>query len=153
MTGGRLLRVKNYVGNQSFMLTYGDGVADIDLRELVKVHRKSKKLATLTAVLHSDRFGVLDIEENSVKKFLEKPRGEGNRINAGFFVLEPEIFKSLTKGDATVWEREPLQTLAAKDQLGVYKHNGFWKCMDTLRDKLELDRMIGQGDAPWMSWR
>lgn len=149
MTGGRLKRIKKYIGNETFMMTYGDGVADIDIAKLVSMHKKNKKLATLTAVQSAGRFGVLDIQKDSVKRFLEKPKGENSRINAGFFVLEPEVFKYIRKGDDTIWERNPLESLAKDQQLGVYKHNGFWKCMDTLRDKIELEEMIDNQDAPW----
>ncbi|MBU1043321.1 MAG: glucose-1-phosphate cytidylyltransferase [Candidatus Omnitrophica bacterium] len=149
MTGGRLKRIKKYIGNETFMMTYGDGVADIDIAKLVSMHKKNKKLATLTAVQSAGRFGVLDIQKDSVNRFLEKPKGENSRINAGFFVLEPEVFKYIRKGDDTIWERNPLESLAKDQQLGVYKHNGFWKCMDTLRDKIELEEMIDNQDAPW----
>ena len=152
MTGGRIKRIQKYIGKETFMLTYGDGVADIDIDKLLKTHKRNKKLATLTGVLTAGRFGVLDIQKDSVKSFMEKPKGEGNRINGGFFVLEPEIFNYIKKGDAAIWEREPLQKLAADGQLDVYKHNGFWKCMDTLRDKLELDHLLEQGEAPWKTW-
>lgn len=153
MTGGRLKRVKKYIGNETFMMTYGDGLADIDIGKLVSMHKKHKKLATLTAVQSAGRFGVLDIQKNEVKRFLEKPMGESNRINAGFFVLEPQIFKYIRKGDETIWERGPLESLAKDKQLGVYKHNGFWKCMDTLRDKVELENMIETEAAPWKMWK
>ncbi|MFH1459879.1 MAG: glucose-1-phosphate cytidylyltransferase [Candidatus Omnitrophota bacterium] len=152
MTGGRIKKIQQYIGKEPFMLTYGDGVADIDINKLIKTHKRNKKLATLTGVLTAGRFGVLDIQKDSVKSFLEKPTGEGNRINAGFFVLEPEIFKYIKKGDATIWERDPLRKLAADNQLGVYKHNGFWKCMDTLRDKVELEKLVEKGKASWMIW-
>lgn len=152
MTGGRLKRVKKYIGNETFMMTYGDGVADIDIAKLVSMHKKNKKLATLTAVQSAGRFGVLDIQKDLVKRFLEKPKGESSRINAGFFVLEPEIFKYIKKGDQTIWERNPLESLAKDQQLGVYKHNGFWKCMDTLRDKVDLERMIDNEEASWRIW-
>ncbi len=152
MTGGRLKRIKKYLGKEPFMLTYGDGVADINLAKLLKSHKRRKKLATLTGVLTAGRFGVLNIQKDEVKSFLEKPSGESNRINAGFFVLEPEIFKYIRKGDATIWEREPLSKLATDGELGVYKHNGFWKCMDTLRDKIELEKMVHDNKAPWITW-
>ena len=153
MTGGRLKRVEKYVNKETFMLTYGDGVADIDLKQLIKTHKKNKKFATLTAVQSAGRFGVLDIDrKDTVKSFLEKPKGEGSWINAGFFILEPDIFQYITSGDASVWERSPLEGLAGDRQLGVYKHYGFWKCMDTLRDKLELEKVVEEGNAPWMIW-
>lgn len=153
MTGGRIKRIQKYIGKETFMLTYGDGVADIDINKLVKTHKRNKKLATLTGVLTAGRFGVLDIQKDSVKSFMEKPKGEGNRINGGFFVLEPEIFNYIKKGDATIWERDPLRKLAADGNLVVYKHNGFWKCMDTLRDKVELEEMIEKNEVPWKKWR
>ncbi|MFH2138263.1 MAG: glucose-1-phosphate cytidylyltransferase [Candidatus Omnitrophota bacterium] len=152
MTGGRIKKIQKYVGKEPFMLTYGDGVADIDINKLIRTHKRNKKLATLTGVLTAGRFGVLDVQKDSVKSFLEKPKGEGNRINAGFFVLEPEIFKYINKGDATIWERDPLSKLAEDGQLAVHKHNGFWKCMDTLRDKLELEKMLESGQASWIIW-
>ncbi len=153
MTGGRLKRIKKYIGNKAFMMTYGDGVSDIDIGKLVKAHQASKKLATLTAVQTAGRFGVLDIQKDAVKRFLEKPKGDGSSINAGFFVLEPQVFKYIKKGDSTIWERGPLESLARDKQLGAYKHNGFWKCMDTLRDKIDLDNMIDTEDAPWKMWK
>ncbi|MFH1062501.1 MAG: glucose-1-phosphate cytidylyltransferase [Candidatus Omnitrophota bacterium] len=153
MTGGRIKKIQKYIGKEPFMLTYGDGVADIDINKLIKTHKRNKKLATLTGVLTAGRFGILDIQKDSVKSFMEKPKGEGNRINAGFFVLEPEIFKYLKKGDATIWERDPLRKLAADGKLAVYKHNGFWKCMDTLRDKIDLENMIESEYAPWQIWK
>jgi len=153
MTGGRLKRIKKFLGNEPFMLTYGDGLADIDIGKLLKTHQRNKKLATLTAVQTAGRFGVLDIQKDTVKQFLEKPKGESSRINAGFFVLEPQILKYIKKGDATIWERGPLESLARDKQLGVYKHNGFWKCMDTLRDKIDLENMIETEEAPWKTWK
>ncbi|MDD5746086.1 MAG: glucose-1-phosphate cytidylyltransferase [Candidatus Omnitrophica bacterium] len=153
MTGGRLKRIERYIDAETFMLTYGDGVADVDLRQLIKTHKKNKKFATLTAVRSAGRFGVLDIDTNgSVKSFLEKPKGEGSWINAGFFVLEPDVFRYIADGDASIWERAPLEGLAADQQLGVYKHDGFWKCMDTLRDKIELEKEIEEASAPWILW-
>ena len=133
-------------------MTYGDGVGRIDIRELVHFHRKHKKMATVTAVQPLGRFGSLDIEKSSkVNSFLEKPKGDNNWINAGYFVLEPDIFDYI-EGDSTHWEKEPLETLAKKDQLVAYKHTGFWKPMDTLRDKLELERLWNINKAPWKVW-
>ncbi|MDD5449041.1 MAG: glucose-1-phosphate cytidylyltransferase [Candidatus Omnitrophica bacterium] len=153
LTGGRLKRVERYIGDETFMLTYGDGVADIDIKALIKAHRKNKGLATLTAVQTTGRFGILDIRDNnSVKSFLEKPRGEDSWINAGFFVLDPEIFNYIKEGDATIWEREPLEGLVRDGQLAAYKHSGFWKCMDTLRDRIELEKLWQSGCAPWKVW-
>lgn len=153
MTGGRLKRIEKYIGNETFMATYGDGVGDINLKELLKFHSKNKKLATLSVVQTAGRFGVVDINaKDKVKSFLEKPKGEGAWINSGFFVLEPGIFKFLTHGDATVWERDSLESLAQKKQLTAYKHRGLWHCMDTLRDKMELEKLWETGKAPWKVW-
>jgi glucose-1-phosphate cytidylyltransferase len=153
MTGGRLKRIEKYIDNETFMLTYGDGVADIDLNELVQYHKKSKKLATLSAIQTSGRFGVLNInQKNEVSSFLEKPLGEGSWVNIGFFVLEPKILDYINKGDSTIWERKPLEDLAAGGQLTAFRHDGFWKCMDTLRDKLELEE-LWRGKAPWKKWK
>jgi len=153
MTGGRLKRIQKYIGNESFMMTYGDGVGDIDLDKLMQFHKKSKKLATLTAIQTAGRFGLLDIsKDDNIRSFLEKPKDEASWINAGFFVLQPEIF-SLINDDATIWEREPLETLANKGQLMAYRHPGFWKCMDTLRDKFELERLWQAGNASWKIWK
>jgi len=135
-------------------MTYGDGVSDVNIKELLKVHKKNKKLATLTAVQTAGRFGVLDIDKkDEIKSFLEKPKGEGSWINSGFFVLEPEIFKFIKHGDSTIWERDPLENLAKLKELHAYKHTGFWKCMDTLRDKIELEKLWETGEAPWKLWR
>lgn len=154
MTGSRLKKVAKYINNQTFMMTYGDGVGDIDIQALVETHRKNKKFATLTAVQTAGRFGVLEIgESNEIKSFLEKPKGEGSWINAGFFVLEPEVFDYMADGESTVWEREPLENLSRDKQLGVYKHNGLWKCMDTLRDKLEFEALWASGNTPWKVWK
>lgn len=153
MTGGRLKRVQPFIEGKSFLMTYGDGLADIDLRALLLAHRKNKCVATLTTVQTSLRFGVLDINANSkVNTFLEKPKGESSWINGGFFVLKPEVFSYLNDGDLTVWEREPLEKLALDGQLAAYRHRGYWQCMDTLRDKNELDGLIRSGQAPWMIW-
>ncbi len=151
MTGGRLRRVKEYIGNETFMMTYGDGVSDVDITKLVAHHKSMKKKATLTAVLPSGKFGALDIDSDMIKAFQEKPQGDGSWVNGGFFVLEPSVF-DLLKGDSTIWEREPLETLAASDNLVAYKHNGFWKPMDTLRDKIDLNTMWDSGQAPWKTW-
>jgi glucose-1-phosphate cytidylyltransferase len=154
MTGGRISRVRKYIGNEPFMLTYGDGLADIDLGKLLKLHKKNKKIATLTAVQNAGRFGVLDINRgDTVTSFLEKPKGESGWINGGFFMLEPEVFDFITEGDATIWERAPLENLAKRGELKAYKHDGFWRCMDTLRDKNELESIWQSGKAPWKVWR
>ncbi len=152
MTGGRIKRIQKYIGKESFMLTYGDGVANVDIAALCAFHKKHGKLATLTSVQPAGRFGALLLDENqNVKQFAEKPRGDGAWINGGFFVLEPEIFEYI-EGDHTTWEQEPLEILARKEQLVTYHHNGFWKPMDTLRDKLELEGMWNLPDPPWKVW-
>lgn len=153
MTGGRLKRIRKYIGKESFMMTYGDGVGDINIPELIKTHKRNKRLATLTAIQTAGRFGLLDINrQNIIKSFLEKPKEEGSWINAGFFVLEPEIF-DLIEGDDTTWERGPMESLAKKNELFAYKHKGFWKCMDSLRDKFELERLWNSGNPPWKTWK
>jgi glucose-1-phosphate cytidylyltransferase len=154
MTGGRLRRVEKYVGKETFMMTYGDGVGNIDIGALLKAHKRSRKLATLSANQAAGRFGVLDIKsDNTISSFLEKPRGDGTWINIGFFVLEPKIFEYIKKGDATVWEREPLENLARGGHLSAYRHDGFWKCMDTVRDKIEMEQLWQSGKAPWKTWK
>jgi len=153
MTGARLRKIRPYVNNETFQMTYGDGVSNIQIDKLVEAHKKTGKIATLTAVQTTGRFGVLDINDKSaVTSFLEKPRGEGSWINSGFFVLEPKIFDYLGNGDEIIWEREPLENIARDGQLNAYKHDGFWKCMDTLRDKNELEKLWQTGSAPWKSW-
>ncbi len=151
MTGGRIKRVRDFIGNETFMLTYGDGVGDINIEKLLEFHKSHGKYATLTAVQPSGRFGALDLENEKVKAFKEKPKGDGAWINGGFFVLEPEIFDYI-EGDQTIWEREPLENLAKDGQLMAYKHTGFWKPMDTLRDKRELEALWQSGDPPWKVW-
>jgi glucose-1-phosphate cytidylyltransferase len=152
MTGGRIKRIQPYVDNEPFMLTYGDGVADVNIEQLVKFHRLKGKLATVTSTQPAGRFGALDINsQGEVEGFKEKPKGDGNWINGGFFVLEPAIFNYIA-GDATLWEQEPLQNLAADGELSAYKHHGFWQPMDTLRDKHLLDELSNQGKAPWKLW-
>ena len=153
MTGGRVKRIRDYVGDETFMMTYGDGVCDVNIKELVEFHKKKGKTATLTAVRVGQRFGVLDIDaKDEIKAFREKSEADGARINAGYMVLEPEIFDYID-GDATVFEKEPLERLAAKGELAAYKHDGFWQCMDTQREKEQLENMIGSGRAPWMVWK
>ena len=153
MTGGRVKRIRDYVGDETFMLTYGDGVCDVNIKELVEFHKKKGKTATLTAVRVGQRFGVLDIDaKDEIKAFREKSEADGARINAGYMVLEPEIFDYID-GDATVFEKEPLERLAAKGELAAYKHDGFWQCMDTQREKEQLENMIESGRAPWMVWK
>jgi glucose-1-phosphate cytidylyltransferase len=153
-TGGRLLRAKNFLGKERFMLTYGDGVSDVNITELVKNHEKSGKTVTLTAVQPSGRFGSIEIsEEGFVESFEEKPAGDGAWINGGFFVMEPGVFDYLTDGDATILERKPLERLAEAGQLYAYKHRGFWRPMDSQRDKTELNDMWAKGKTPWAFWQ
>jgi len=153
MTGGRIKRVQEYVGNEPFMLTYGDGVGDIDILKLIDFHQEHGKLITMTSVQPEGRFGSLLIDENNnILSFKEKPRGDGNWINAGFFVCQPQVFDYIQDGDAAFFEREPLENLANDRQLVTFKHEGFWKPMDTLRDKTQLEEMIESGTAPWIKW-
>jgi glucose-1-phosphate cytidylyltransferase len=154
MTGGRIKRAQEFVGNEPFMLTYGDGVADINIDELVKFHKSHGKAMTMTSAQPDGRFGALNInkETNQVIEFKEKPKGDGSWINAGFFVCEPKVFDYITDGDSTVFEQEPLKNLARDGEIYTYKHNGFWMPMDTLRDKNKLNEMCKQGNAPWMIW-
>lgn len=152
MTGGRIKRVQKYVGKNMFMLTYGDGVGDINVEELIHCHRSHGRLATLTAVQPPGRFGALELgDDDVVNAFQEKPTGDGGFINGGFFVLQPEIFDYI-KDDQTIWEREPLERMAKENQLGAYKHKGFWQPMDTMRDKGQLEKMWSSGKAPWKMW-
>ena len=152
MTGGRIKRVSKFIGNETFMLTYGDGVSDVNISELVKFHKEHKKLATITAVNLGQKFGVLEIgENNEIEAFREKDDSDGSMINAGFMVLEPEVFGYI-EGDETVFEKKPLEKLAENKQLMAYKHKGYWKCMDTQRDKMQLEELIKNGEAPWIKW-
>ena len=154
MTGGRIKRIQDYIGNKPFMLTYGDGVADIDLKRLVAFHKRHGGLATMTAIQPLGRFGAVDIADNGeVRSFQEKPQGDGAWINGGFFVLEPGVFDYIKDGDPTIWERAPLEGIAEDKQLSAYRHTGFWKCMDTLRDKTELENLWKSGKAPWKVWK
>jgi glucose-1-phosphate cytidylyltransferase len=151
-TGGRLQRIRDYIDG-TFMLTYGDGVADVNVNELLEFHNNNKKSATLTAVQTTGRFGALSINDNSlITAFQEKPKGDGSWINGGYFVLEPRIFDYIKEGDATIWEQNPLETLAKEGKLSAFKHSGFWKPMDTLRDKHELEDMWTSNKAPWKKW-
>lgn len=153
MTGGRVKRAQSFVGNKPFMLTYGDGVGDIDILELVKFHKSHGKAMTITTAQPEGRFGALQIRnDNCVTNFLEKPKGDGAWINAGFFVCEPKVFDYI-KDDSTVLERDPLENLAKDGELFAYKHMGFWKPMDTLRDKQELQKLWESGRTPWKVWR
>ncbi|WP_226643252.1 glucose-1-phosphate cytidylyltransferase [Mesobacillus subterraneus] len=151
MTGGRLKRVRKYIGDETFCFTYGDGVSDINVSELVKYHRESKTLATVTAVNPPGRYGALEITDNKVLEFREKPQGENSWINGGFFVCEPQVIDYI-QDDNTSWEREPLEQLAKEGQLSSYKHGGFWQAMDTLRDRMQLEEMWNSGSAPWKVW-
>jgi glucose-1-phosphate cytidylyltransferase len=152
-TGGRIKRIQKYVGKKTFMLTYGDGVSDVDIRALLKFHKSHGKIATITSSQPIGRFGVLDITENNkVKGFYEKIKGDGSWINGGFCVMEPEVFDYLS-GDSTILEGKPLETLAKEGQLMAFKHNGFFHPMDTLRDKRYLENLWFSGKAPWKVWR
>ena len=152
MTGGRIKRIKNYIGNETFMLTYGDGVADINLDKLLEAHKKGGRAATITAVQPGVRFGTLDIsDEGNVKRFTEKPIENSDWVNAGYMVLEPSVFDYI-ENDQTIFERAPLENLVAGSQLNAYRHHGFWRCMDTMRDKEVLENLILEGKAPWMVW-
>ncbi|MDC0857253.1 glucose-1-phosphate cytidylyltransferase [Rickettsiales bacterium] len=153
MTGGRIARIKPYIENDSaFCLTYGDGVSDVNITELVNFHKQHKKLATLTAVQPAGRFGILEIDQNIVTDFKEKPKGDGSYINGGFFVLSPKALDYIQDGDKTVWEQSPLNNIAADRELMNYKHHGFWQPMDTLRDKNYLEGLWNDGKAPWKIW-
>ena len=151
MTGGRLKRVKDYIGNETFCFTYGDGLSDVDIKELVGFHKKQKTHATLTAVQPPGRFGILSLEKDKVVNFREKPHGDGAWINGGYFVLEPAVLDYIDN-DASVWEQEPLMRLARDSMLSAYRHQGFWHPMDTLRDKHVLEDMWENGKAPWKKW-
>lgn len=152
MTGGRLKRIQKYVGKETCMMTYGDGVSDVDLDALLTFHREHGKAATLTAIQPGGRFGVLDIDDSqNVRQFSEKAKEDGGWINAGFMVLEPEVF-SYIEGDQTYFEKEPLENMAQDGNLAAYRHEGFWKCMDTMRDKGMLDELWNKGNAPWKRW-
>ena len=151
MTGGRIKRIKPYIGDEAFCCTYGDGVGDIDIAGLIAIHNESGLEATLTAVQPPGRFGALILEEDRIGSFQEKPEGDGSWINGGFFVLEPSVFDRID-GDDTIWERQPMESLAQDRQLGVFRHHGFWRPMDTLRDKVELEKMWSLHKAPWKRW-
>jgi len=151
MTGGRLKRVRSYVGDETFCFTYGDGVSDVNVSELISFHKKQGRWATLTAVQPPGRFGALDLEQNLITSFHEKPQGDGSWINGGFFVLEPQVF-DLIENDAVIWEREPMERMAQMGQLSAFKHKGFWLPMDTLRDKKKLEEFWDSGQASWKVW-
>ena len=153
MTGGRIKRIQEYIDNETFMLTYGDGVANINIEELLKFHNSHGKHVTMTAIQPSGKFGAIDIDDtNMVASFQEKPKGDGSWINGGFFVLEPEIFDYI-ESDKTPWEREPLEKLSAENQVYTFKHKGFWQCMDTLFNKLSLEKLWQENKAEWKIWK
>lgn len=151
MTGGRLKRIKNYLDDETFCFTYGDGLSDIDITKLIAYHKNNKMLATVTAVQPPGRFGTLHFEEDKVLGFQEKPAGDGNWINGGYFVLEPSVLDYI-KDDSTIWERDPLEKLSKEGQLSAYKHTGFWNSLDTLRDKNHLDELWNSNNAKWKVW-
>lgn len=154
MTGGRIKRAQEYVGNEPFMLTYGDGVSDVDIDALIQSHKKSGKLCTMTAVQLAGRFGALVIkDDNMITSFMEKPKGEESWINGGFFVCQPEVFDYIENDTFSIFERAPLENLARNGQLNAYKHRGFWQPMDMLRDKIELTKLWESGRAPWAKWQ
>lgn len=151
MTGGRLKRAQGFVPRETFCMTYGDGVGDVDIGAAIATHRKAGKKATVAAVQPPGRFGAMHLEKDTVTRFVEKPEGDGGWINGGFFVLEPSIFE-LIDGDRVIWEREPLQALASSGQLHAFRHRGFWQPMDTLRDRQLLEELWASGQAPWKVW-
>jgi glucose-1-phosphate cytidylyltransferase len=152
LTGGRIKRIKDYIGDETFMMTYGDGLCDLDVNKLIEFHHDQSTLATLTAVQPSGRFGTLDIEGSSrIKRFAEKHKKQGGWVNGGFMVLEPGVFDYI-EGDATTFEREPLESLSNKGELSAFLHDGFWQCMDTMKDRQDLEMMILSGHAPWMRY-
>ena len=155
MTGGRLLRIKNlFKKNENFLFTYGDGLTNVNINKLISHHKSKKKIATVTAVLPPGRFGSIKLnrKNNDVLKFSEKPEGDGSYINGGYFILNQKVFKYL-KNDKSIWEEEPLRKLANQNELSAYKHNGFWKAMDTLREKRELNKLWKNNDASWRIWK
>jgi len=153
MTGGRIKRAKDYIGKEPFMLTYGDGVADVNISHLVDFHKKQDKLITMTAIQPEGRFGALDINnQNIISQFIEKPKGDKNWINGGYFVCQPEVLDYIS-GDDCIFEQEPLQKLAFESQLSAFKHNGFWQCMDTQREKTKLNELWSEDNAPWKIWK
>lgn len=152
MTGGRIKRIQKYVGDEPFMLTYGDGVSDVNINELLKFHRNHGKTGTITAISVDQRFGVLDVsEDGTIHNFAEKQEKDSTVVNGGFMVFEPKIFDYI-EGDGTVFEKDPLQRLSSEGQLMAYRHDGFWKCMDTQREKQQLEQMWASGKAPWKTW-
>jgi glucose-1-phosphate cytidylyltransferase len=153
MTGGRIKRIQQFVNNETFMLTYGDGVGNVDVGKLVDFHKSHSKICTVTSVQPSGRFGLLNIDEqNEVHSFFEKPKGDGSWINGGYFVCEPQIFDYIKGGDNTVWEKSPMEEIAHHGQMNAFKHEGFWRPMDTLKDKNDLNEMWDKDIAPWKIW-
>lgn len=152
LTGGRLKRVRSYLGDEDFCFTYGDGVGSVDIAKLIQFHKQHGKNATVTAVQPPGRFGALEMQGTEVQSFVEKPHGDGMYINGGFFVLNPKVI-DLIDDDSTIWERKPLETLAKTSQLQAFKHDGFWQPMDTLRDKQHLEELWQSGKAPWKVWK
>lgn len=153
MTGGRIKKAKDILGKEPFLLTYGDGVSDINIKELVDNHKKSGRKITMTAVQPTGRFGALEFDEqDQITGFKEKPKGEVGWINGGFFVCEPEVLDYIKEGDQTIFERAPLESLAQEHQMNCYRHHGFWKCMDTLADKQTLESLVSKGEAKWIQW-
>lgn len=151
LTGGRVKRIAPYVNNETFMLTYGDGVCDVNIKEVLKFHKEQGKICTITAVKPEGRFGILDIKENLIKSFREKDKQDVGYINGGYMVCEPAIFDYI-ENDATTLEQQPFERLAAEGQLVPFKHNGFWQCMDTMRDKEKLENLLADNKAPWKVW-
>lgn len=151
MTGGRLRRVKEYLDNEDFCFTYGDGVGNVDIQATIALHKKNKRLATVTAVMPEGRFGAIEHQDNIVKSFIEKPKGDGSWVNGGYFVLSPKVIDYI-ENDQTLWEQEPMRNLASDDQMSVYFHEGFWQPMDTLREKHYLEKLWESGKAPWKIW-
>ncbi|MCL5261183.1 MAG: glucose-1-phosphate cytidylyltransferase [Gammaproteobacteria bacterium] len=152
MTGGRLKRVKNYIGDEDFCFTYGDGVGNVNIPELIALHKKEKRLSTVTAVQPPGRFGAIEFNNNQAINFVEKPHGDKGWINGGFFVLSPKVIDYI-EGDHTLWEKEPMQNLATEGQMSVYFHKEFWQPMDTLREKHMLEDLWKSGKAPWKTWK
>ena len=153
LTGGRIGRIKEFIGNESFMLTYGDGVSDVNIGELVKFHESHGCFCSMTVIQPEGRFGVVKVDDNnSILSFQEKPKNTDSWINGGFFVCQPKVFDYITEGDLTVWEQTPLRSLANEKQLMAYKHDGFWRPMDMLKDKEELNKIWNSGHAPWKVW-
>lgn len=154
MTGSRIKQAKNFIGNEPFLLTYGDGVCDVDINKLVGFHREQGRTMTVTAIQPEGRFGVLDIQENNkVEQFYEKPHGDGGWINGGFFVCEPKVFDYISDSPDCIFEREPMEKMALAGELSAFQHDGFWKCMDTLRDKVRLNEIWDNNQASWKKWK